>query len=113
MTKRSFVPALILAVFATIAPPAPAQEREQPVTAQEPRGAALVERLRKGGLVMFFRHADTRGMPSPVIMVLGQIVGGKAFPEGAALVLEPGQNGPRVLGILMLAPIAGGGFHNC
>lgn len=191
----------------------------QAVTAHEPRGAALVERLRKGGLVMFFRHADTRGMPcdrtfrigerdgqrnisaagreqsarigqalrelkipvehpvlagpvyrardtaelafgtagvevteslladdyagarlawvidehrrlfstpplaranrvlvghrTPAIMVLGQVVGGRAFPEGAALVLEPAREGARLLGILMLAPIAGGGFHNC
>jgi hypothetical protein len=32
-------------------------------TLQEPQGRALVERLRRGGLVLFFRHADTTGMP--------------------------------------------------
>jgi hypothetical protein len=53
------------------------------------------------------------GHRTPAIMVLGQAVGGKAFPEGAALVLEPGLNGARLLGILMLAPIPGAGFHNC
>jgi phosphohistidine phosphatase SixA len=193
--------------------------REQPVTVSDARGAALVERLRKGGNVLFFRHADTRGMPcdrsfrvgdrdgqrnisaagraqsqaigqalrrlgipqalpvlagpvyrardtaehafgaanvevidglladdysgarlawvldehrrlfsapvpegtnrvlvghrTPAIMVLGESVGGRAFPEGAALVLEPAKNGARMLGILMLAPIEGGGFHAC
>ncbi len=198
---------------------AAADGREQPVTVSDARGAALVERLRKGGLVLFFRHADTRAMPcdrsfrigdregqrnisaagrsqstsigqalrelripvslpvlagpvyrardtaelafgaayvevteslladdysgarlawvldehrrlfstpvlggtnrvlvghrTPAIMVLGESVGGRAFPEGAALVLEPAKNGARVLGILMLAPIEGGGFHAC
>lgn len=34
-----------------------------PVTVQQSEGWALVERLRRGGLVLFFRHADTTGMP--------------------------------------------------
>lgn len=34
-----------------------------PVTPQQPQGVELVERLRRGGLVLFFRHADTTGMP--------------------------------------------------
>jgi phosphohistidine phosphatase SixA len=208
---------MFLAVFAPLA--AADDGRQVAAAVQDPRGAELVERLRKGGLVLFFRHADTRGMPcdrsfrvgdregqrnissdgreqslrigqvlrelrvpialpvfagpvyrardtaelafgtanvevteslladdysgarldwvlaehrrlfsapvkagtnrvlvghrTPAIMVLGQTVGGKAFPEGSALVIEPGQSGARVLGILMLARIAGGGFHNC
>lgn len=55
------------------------------------------------------------GHRTPAIMVLGASVGDRAFPEGAALVIEPrGPNkDPRVLGILMLAPIEGGGFHRC
>jgi len=212
--------AALMAFFVFQAGAALAQDsRHDPVTVHEPRGAALVERLRKGGLVMFFRHADTRGMPcdrsfrigdrdgqrnisadgreqsrrigqvlrelripvalpvlagpvyrardtaelafgaanvevtdglladdysagrldwvlaehrslfsapvaagtnrvlvghrTPAIMVLGQTVGGRAFPEGSALVIESGQSGARVLGILMPAPIAGGGFHGC
>jgi phosphohistidine phosphatase SixA len=32
-----------------------------PVTPDTPAGAALVEQLREGGLVMYFRHADTTG----------------------------------------------------
>ncbi|HYH42921.1 MAG TPA: histidine phosphatase family protein [Burkholderiales bacterium] len=206
---------LLLAAF----PSAHAGERQHvAATAQEPPGVALVERLRKGGLVLFFRHADTRGMPcdrsfrigdrdgqrnisaegreqsqrigtafrelripialpvlagpvyrardtaelafgptnvhvtdglladdyaggrlswvldehrrlfsdpvatgtnrvlvghrTPAILVFGSSVGAKAFPEGSALVIEPGGT-PRVLGILMLAPVPGGGFHGC
>lgn len=190
-----------------------------PVNDAAPAGQALVARLRQGGLVLFFRHADTRGEPcdasfrvgdragqrnisaagraqaarigariaelgipvewpvlagpvfrardtaelafgaervrvtdslladdyagarldwviaehrrlfgapvasganrvlvghrTPGIMVAGERVGGRAFPEGAALVIAPQGQGFEVLGILMLAEIPGGGFHNC
>lgn len=53
------------------------------------------------------------GHRTPAIMVIGSEVGGRAFPEGAALVLEPGGAAPRLLGIWMPAPIPGGGFHGC
>ncbi len=49
------------------------------------------------------------GHRTPAIMVLGDAVGGRAFPEGAALVLERG----LALGILELAPLPGGGWHGC
>ena len=193
--------------------------RQRALTAEEEAGVALVARLRAGGLVLFFRHADTIGEPcdrsfrlgdragqrnispagrvqaarigeriaalgipvatpvlagpvyrardtaeiafgaehvavtdglladdyaggrldrvlaehrrlmaapvpagtnrvlvghrTPAIMVLGDAVAGRALPEGAALVLEPREGGPALLGILSLAPIAGGGFHGC
>lgn len=188
------------------------------VTPDDPRGGALVDALRGGGHVLFFRHADTAGMPcdrsfrvgdrdgqrnisargreqsarigteltrlgipvatpvlagpvfrardtaelafpgkvevtdslladdyaggrldwvlaehrrlftaaaptgtnrvlvghrTPAIMVIGQSVGGTAFPEGSALVLKGGSAAPELLGILALAPIPGGGFHSC
>src|SRR4051812_10775817 len=44
------------------------------------------------------------GHRTPAIMVLGSSVGGQAFPEGAALVLEPSAPAPYLLGILALAP---------
>jgi phosphohistidine phosphatase SixA len=55
------------------------------------------------------------GHRTPAIMVLGEAVGGRAFPEGAALVLEAQAPGslPRIHGILELAPLPGGGFHSC
>lgn len=54
------------------------------------------------------------GHRTPAIMVAGPAVGGRAFPEGAALVIEP-EGGDRftVLGILMPAPIPGAGHHRC
>jgi phosphohistidine phosphatase SixA len=53
------------------------------------------------------------GHRTPAIMVLGEPVGGRAFPEGAAIVLEPVAPHGRILGIWMPAPIPGGGFHAC
>jgi phosphohistidine phosphatase SixA len=54
------------------------------------------------------------GHRTPAIMVGGQQVGGRAFPEGAALVLEPrGEAGFLILGIVEFAPLPGGGFHSC
>lgn len=217
MRLRSIAAALFFTAVALIAPATAAQR--VPVKAHDPAGKQLVERLRGGGLILFFRHADTAGMPcdrtfrvgdrggqrnisatgqvqsrrigeaitnlgipiaypvlagpvfrardtaelafgrervevtdslladdysgerlqwvlaehrrlfndpvagtanrvlvghrTPAIMVLGDSVGGKAFPEGAALVLEPSSGKPQVLGILMFAPIPGGGFHSC
>lgn len=52
------------------------------------------------------------GHRTPAIMIFGDTVGGRAFPEGAAIVIDPAP-APRVLGIVMPAPIAGAGFHGC
>lgn len=190
-----------------------------PVAAETREGMALVERLRRGGLVLYFRHADTSGMPcdrsfrigdragqrniseagrrqsreigaalqrlgipvetpvragpvyrardtaelafgadavtiddaltaddyagarlravldghralfnaavpagvnrvlvghrTPAILVLGRSVGGRALPEGGAVVVEPAASDPAVLGIVTFAPTVGSGFHAC
>ncbi|AVO47414.1 hypothetical protein C6569_21505 [Phreatobacter cathodiphilus] len=52
------------------------------------------------------------GHRTPAIMIFGETVGGRAFPEGAAIVIDPAP-APHVLGIIMPAPIAGAGFHGC
>jgi hypothetical protein len=214
---RSLLLGLALAISA--ADSAASNSALSPVTAQEPQATALVERLRGGGFILFFRHADTTGIPcdrtyrigeregqrnlssegreqsrrvgevlkalkipiqvpvlagpvfrardtaelafgadrvevtdslladdyagarlqwvigehrrllsepvppglnralvghrTPAIMVLGPSVGGTALPEGATIVLEPAPGGPRVLGILTLAPLPDRGFHGC
>jgi phosphohistidine phosphatase SixA len=208
-----------LFLAATLASPAYAQARLVAVAPESAEGAALVARLRGGGLVLYFRHADTRGEPcdatyrigdragqrnispagveqsrrigerlaalriplalpvlagpvfrardtaehafgaanvlvtdslladdyaggrlewviaehrrlfsapvsaganrvlvghrTPAIMVVGDAVAGRAFPEGSALVIEPDGTALRTLGILEPAPLPGGGFHNC
>lgn len=52
------------------------------------------------------------GHRTPAMMVLGAAVGGRAFPEGAAIVIQPAE-APRILGILMPAPLPESGFHTC
>ncbi|UPY35569.1 histidine phosphatase family protein [Sediminicoccus sp. KRV36] len=51
------------------------------------------------------------GHRTPAIMIFGDPVAGRAFPEGAALVIQPGVM--RVLGVAEFAPLPGGGFHGC
>lgn len=53
------------------------------------------------------------GHRTPAIMIIGDPVAGRAFPEGSALVLAPNGGGFAVLGILEFAPLQGGGFHGC
>ncbi len=54
------------------------------------------------------------GHRTPAIMVAGDPVAGRAFPEGGALVIEPrGAGGFTVRGIVEFAPLPGGGFHAC
>lgn len=54
------------------------------------------------------------GHRTPAIMISGGAVSDRIFPEGSALVVEPrGAAGFAILGVVMFAPIAGGGFHGC
>jgi phosphohistidine phosphatase SixA len=54
---------LAACVLMAVVPPAAAQAPLQAVTVSSPEGRRLVELLQRGGLVLFFRHADTTGMP--------------------------------------------------
>ncbi|BBK45006.1 hypothetical protein STVA_50260 [Allostella vacuolata] len=61
--------------------PLQAAGRLRALGADEPAGAALIERLRQGGLVLFFRHADTRGMPCDRTFRLGDRDGQRNLSE--------------------------------
>ena len=52
------------------------------------------------------------GHRTPLVMIAGPVVGGRALPEGSLALVEPG-GAFRVLGVLELAPLPGGGFHEC
>jgi phosphohistidine phosphatase SixA len=53
------------------------------------------------------------GHRTPGIMVFGDPVAGRAFPEGGALVIAPGGTQGRLLGIAEFAGFPEGGFHAC
>lgn len=60
LLSRRAVVALLVCPFAS---QSAAASRHQPVTTSTVHGQRLVSLLRAGGLVLFFRHADTLGMP--------------------------------------------------
>jgi hypothetical protein len=77
---------LLLLVFACISSAALAQ-----TSPSEPEGQDLIERLRQGGLVVFFRHADTTGMTCDRLYRVGQRVGQRNISEDGKL--QSGQIG--------------------
>ena len=82
---RRALPLLLLPTMAT------AQGRVVPVPAEAPEGLALVAALRAGGLVLFFRHADTRGEPCDSLYRIGQRDGQRNLaPEGRAQAVRIG-----------------------
>jgi phosphohistidine phosphatase SixA len=99
---RRLLPALLLPAAAT------AQARLRPVPAEAPEGQALVARLREGGLVLFFRHADTRGEPCDRSYRIGDRAGQRNLaPEGRAQAVRLGARLAE-LGIPIAAPILAG-----
>lgn len=66
---------LILA-FALVANISTAQ-----TTPDTPEGEALIERMQHGGLVIFFRHADTTGMACDSLYQIGQREGQRNISE--------------------------------
>jgi phosphohistidine phosphatase SixA len=51
----------------------------------EPEGEVLIERLRQGGLVIFFRHADTTGMSCDRLYRIGQRLGQRNISENGKI----------------------------
>jgi phosphohistidine phosphatase SixA len=82
--------AVVLVVRDGVAQTAPLE----PVTADTPAGNALVERLRRGGLVMYFRHADTTGMACDRTYRIGD-------RDGQRNISPDGREQARRLGVAM------------
>src|SRR4051794_29769207 len=71
-------------------------------------GAALVARLRQGGQVLFFRHADTRGEPCDASFRIGDRAGQRNLaPEGRAQAARIGQR-LAALGVPVEWPVLAG-----
>ena len=68
-----------------------AAESGAQLTPTDPEGIALIEQLREGGLVVFFRHADTAGMPCDRLYRIGQ-------REGHRNISEDGREQSRQIG---------------
>jgi len=79
-----------------------------PVTPEQPEGQALVARLRAGGLVLFFRHADTSGEPCDRSYALGDRAGQRNL--SAAGRAQAARIGARLreLGIPLQEPVLAG-----
>ncbi len=70
-----------LAALATTQPGAGQRTQIAPFGPDTPGGAALVERLREGGLVMYFRHADTTGTTCDRTYRIGDRAGQRNISE--------------------------------
>ena len=104
---RMVLAALVLLLTASGAR-AQAPQPEPALSPDSPAGAALVERLRAGGLVLFFRHADTGGEPCDRSFRIGDRPGQRNIsPAGRA---QAAAIGGRVaaLGIALALPVLAG-----
>ena len=74
----------VLAIMALFSLPAAASgSGVSAATTNDAQGKALAERLRSGGLILFFRHADTTGMPCDRSYRIGDRDGQRNLsPEG-------------------------------
>lgn len=65
------------------------------------------ERVAAGGNRILVGHR------TPGILALDGQVARESFPEGSALIIDPRESGPRLLGVLMLAPLPGAIGSRC
>lgn len=70
-----------MAALATAQPNSGARAQIVPLGPNTSGGAALVERLREGGLVMYFRHADTTGTTCDRTYRIGDRAGQRNISE--------------------------------
>ncbi|WP_426955187.1 histidine phosphatase family protein [Muricoccus radiodurans] len=103
MIRRALLAFVLLAVAGT----AGAQELV-PTRPGTPEGEALVARLRAGGLVLFMRHADTRGEPCDRSFTVGDRAGQRNIsPAGRAQAEAVGRRLTE-LGIPVAVPVLAG-----
>lgn len=89
---------------ASLARPARALDAA-PLTPDLPAGAALLDRIRRGGTVLFIRHADTAGEPCDRSFVIGDRAGQRNIsPAGRAQAAELGRR-IAALGIPLMKPV--------
>src|SRR3712207_638993 len=99
---------LLMLPFTT---PALAQSRLEAVTPESDAGRALTARLRGGGSVLFFRHADTRGEPCDRSFRVGDRSGQRSISEaGRAQARRIGAR-LRELGIPVALPVLRSAEH--
>src|SRR5262249_1367101 len=85
-----------------------AAQRLTPFGPDSAEGAALVARLRAGGLVLFFRHADTQGQPCDRSFRVGDRAGHRNLPpRGRAQAAAIGAR-LQALGIPVALPVLAG-----
>src|SRR5918997_1462333 len=88
--------------------PALAQARLEAVAPESDAGRALLARLRRGGLVLFFRHTDTRGEPCDRSFRVGDRAGQRNISEaGRAQARRVGER-LRELGVPVALPVLAG-----
>ncbi|WGF86350.1 histidine phosphatase family protein [Marinivivus vitaminiproducens] len=81
MIARRLACRLTALVLVALAAPAGAQEPLEPAPPGSRAEGVLVERLRQGGAVLFFRHADTSGEPCDSLYRIGQRDGQRNISE--------------------------------
>lgn len=96
--------AVLLALLPAISAAAPLV----PLAADDPAAAPLLARLRQGGLVLFFRHADTLGEPCDRFYRLGDRDGQRNLsPAGRAQSVRIGER-LTALGVPIAWPVLAG-----
>lgn len=79
-----------------------------PTPSDQPAGAVLVERLRRGGLVLYFRHADTIGMPCDRSFRLGDRAGQRNLSPAGKIQAAAIGAALRDLGVPIELPVLAG-----